>query len=92
MARLVEVTIGNAHYTIRTDADEAYIQSIARYVNGKIEEIQKKTKSVSTLNVVILAALNTADDLFREKDKNRKSVERIEDQSRALIDMIQKQI
>lgn len=92
MVRLVEVTICNAHYTIKTDADEAYIQSIARYVNSKIEEIQNKTKSVSTINVIILAALNTADDLFREKDKNRRSIKEIENRSRNLIDIIEKQI
>jgi len=77
LVRLVEVTICNAHYTIKTDADEAYIQSIARYVNSKVEEIQNKTKSVSTINVIILAALNIADDLFREKDRNRKYMKKI---------------
>lgn len=89
MARLVEVNICNSQYTIKTDADEAYIQSIARYVNDKIEEIQEKTKSVSTLNVVILAALNTADELFRERDKHRRVIERIEDRSKDLIDLIE---
>lgn len=92
MARLVEVTICNAHYTIKTDADEAYIQSIARYVDKKIEEIQEKTKSVSTLNVIILAALNTADELFRERDKHRRSMEEMEDRSKNLIGLIEKQI
>ena len=92
MANLVEVTIGNARYTVKTDADENHIQSIARYVNGKIEEIQDKTKSVSTMNVIILAALNTADELFRERDKNRKKIEEIEDRSRNLIEIIEKQI
>lgn len=90
MPRLVDVTICNAHYTIRTDADEAYIQSIARYVNTRIEEVQSKTKSVSTINVTILAALNIADELFCEKEKNRKYVKQIEDRSRHLIDMIEK--
>jgi cell division protein ZapA len=92
LARLVEVTICNAQYTIKTDADEAYIQSIARYVNNKVEEIQNKTRSVSTMNVIILAALNIADDLFREKDKSHKQMKEIENRSRNLGDMIEKQI
>ena len=92
MAKLVEVTIANAQYTIKTDADEAYIQSVARFVNGKIEEIQSKTKSVSTMNVVILAALNTADELFQERDRNRKKTEDIEDRSSSLIDMIEREM
>jgi cell division protein ZapA len=92
MAKLVEVTIGNARYTVKTDADETYIQSVARYINGKMEEIQDKTKSVSTMNVIILAALNTADELFRERDKNRKKMEEIEDRSKDLIEMIEQRI
>jgi cell division protein ZapA (FtsZ GTPase activity inhibitor) len=34
-----------------------------------MDEVLKKTKSVSTLNVAILTALNIADDLLREKEK-----------------------
>ena len=92
VAKLVEVTIANAQYTIKTDADEAYIQSVARFVNGKIEEIQSKTKSVSTMNVVILAALNTADEPFQERDRNRKKTEDIEGQSSSLIAMIEREM
>ena len=87
----MEVQIGSTSYTIKTEADEDYIQSVARYVNNKIEEVRQKTKSVSTLNVAILAALNTADELFRERDKNQKSFERIEDRSKDLIDLIEKE-
>lgn len=92
MAKLVEVTIANSQFTIKTDADEAYIQDIARYLNGKIEEVQKKTKSVSTLNVIILSALNIADDLFRERNKERKYIRDVEDRSKNLIDVIERQI
>jgi cell division protein ZapA len=91
LARLVEVTICNSQYTIKTEAEEAYIQSIARYVNQKIQEVQEKTKSVSTLNVVILAALNTADELFRERDRHQKSIESVENRSKDLINMIEKE-
>jgi cell division protein ZapA len=92
LAKSVEITIANAQYTIKTDADEAYIQSIARFVNSKIDEIQNKTRSVSTLNVVILAALNIADDLFREKEKNERYSREIGDRSKNLVGVIEKQL
>lgn len=92
MARLVEVTIGNSQYTIKTDADETYIQTLARYLNSRIEEVEKKTKSVSTLNVIILSALNIADDLFRERSKERRYLKDIENRSRNLVAMIERQI
>jgi len=42
---------------------------VARYVKEKMEEVLKKTRSVSTLNVAILTSLNIADDLLKEKEK-----------------------
>ncbi len=88
----MEVTIGNSQYTIKTDADETYIQTLARYLNSRIEEVEKKTKSVSTLNVIILSALNIADDLFRERSKERRYLKDIENRSRNLVAMIERQI
>jgi cell division protein ZapA len=67
--RLVEIKVFGQTYTVKTDAEEDYIQEVAKYVNEKMDEILKKTKSVSTLNVAILTALNIADDLLREKEK-----------------------
>ena len=67
--RLVEIKVFGQTYTVKTDAEEDYIQEVAKYVNEKMEEVLKKTKSVSTLNVAILTALNIADDLLREKEK-----------------------
>ena len=63
--RSVAVQIAGHKYVIKTDADEAYVDALARYVDGKIDEAKKVTKTVSTHQVVILAALNIADDLFR---------------------------
>ncbi len=67
--RLVEIKVFGQTYTVKTDAEEAHIQEVARYVNEKMEEVLKKTRSVSTLNVAILTSLNIADDLLKEKEK-----------------------
>jgi cell division protein ZapA len=75
-------------YTVKTDAEEDYIQEVAKYVNEKMEEVLKKTKSVSTLNVAILTALNIADDLLREKEKRTALVREVEAKSRDLVEMI----
>jgi cell division protein ZapA len=67
--RLVEIKVFGQTYTVKTDAEEGHIQEVARYVNEKMEEVLKKTRSVSTLNVAILTSLNIADDLLKEKEK-----------------------
>ena len=86
--RLVEIKLFGQTYTVKTDAEEHHIQAVAQYVNEKMEEILKKTRSVSSLNVAILTALNIADDLLREKEKRRMLLHEIETKSKDLAERI----
>jgi cell division protein ZapA len=86
--RLVEIKVFGQTYTVKTDAEEDYIQEVAKYVNEKMEEVLKKTKSVSTLNVAILTALNIADDLLREKEKRAALLREVGTKSKDLVEKI----
>jgi cell division protein ZapA len=86
--RSVEIKVFGQTYTVKTDAEEDHIQEVARYVNEKIDEVLKKTRSVSTLNVAILTALNIADDLLREKEKRMVLLREIEKKSEDLAEKI----
>lgn len=86
--RLVEIKVFGQTYTVKTDAEENYIQEVAKYVNEKMDEVLKKTKSVSTLNVAILTALNIADDLLKEKGKRIALLQEIESRSKNLVEKI----
>lgn len=86
--RLVEIKVFGQTYTVKTDAEEDYIQEVAKYVNEKMEEILKKTKSVSTLNVAILTALNIADDLLREREKRTALLREVGAKSKDLVEKI----
>jgi len=87
--RLVEIKVFGQTYTVKTDAEENYIQDVAKYVNEKMEEVLKKTKSVSTLNVAILTALNIADDLLKEKEKRISLLREVEAKSKDLVEKIE---
>lgn len=86
--RSAEIKVFGQTYTVKTDAEEDHIQEVARYVNEKMEEVTKKTRSVSTLNVAILTALNIADDLIKEKEKRAAILREIEGKSKDLADKI----
>jgi len=90
--RLIEVNIFGHDYTVKTDADTEYIQEIARYVDEKMGEIVKNTKTVSTLNTAILAALNIADDLFKEKEKREELLTEVENRSEEIVKTIDTQL
>ena len=87
--RLVEIKVFGQTYTVKSDAEEDHIQAIAQYVNEKMEEVLKKTRSVSTLNVAILTALNIADDLLKEKGKRMALLREVEAKSKDLAEKIE---
>lgn len=86
--RVVEIKVFGQTFSVKTDAEEDHLQAVAQYVNEKMEEVLKKTRSVSTLNVAILTALNIADDLLKEKEQRKALVKEVEVKSKNLVDKI----
>lgn len=92
MKRTVEVNIMGQKFMVRSESDEAYVQNIAEYVNNKVIEISSKTKSIPSLNVVILAAMNIADELLRERDKQEEVFTGVEKRIEGMIELIDLQL
>ncbi len=92
MKKSYEVSILNQKITIKSDADERYIQKVADYVNKKIYDIVNHTKSVSTLNVAILTALNLADDLFKLNDMKKEKNLLFEKKIKNILSLIEEKI
>jgi cell division protein ZapA len=92
VGRLIEVNIFGHDYTVKTDADAEHIQKIARYVDEKMGEIVRNTKTVSTLNVAILAALNIADDFFKEIQRRQELIAEVEHRSKEIVKTIDNQL
>jgi cell division protein ZapA len=86
--RVVEIKVFGQTFSVKTDAEEDHLQAVAQDVNEKMEEVLKKTRSVSTLNVAILTALNIADDLLKEKEQRKALVKEVEVKSKDLVDKI----
>jgi cell division protein ZapA len=64
---VVQVQIFGHNYTIRGEADQEYILGVAAYVDRKMREITDKLPVASLSKVAILASLNIADELFKER-------------------------
>jgi cell division protein ZapA len=87
--RLIEIKVFGQTYTVKSDAEEDHIQAVAQYVNEKMDEVLKKTRSVSTLNVAILTALNIADDLMKERGEKMALLREVETKSKDLAEKIE---
>ena len=92
MKKNIDAEIIGHNYTIRSDADEDYVHKIADYLNGKIQEVLQSTKTVDTLNVVILAALNITSEFILLRDEQGEFQRQIKERSRRLIRFIDDQV
>jgi cell division protein ZapA len=66
----IQVEIYNQTYSIRSDGDNEYIHTLAKYVDGKMRAISSGTLTVDSLKVAILAALHIADEFHQAKDEH----------------------
>ncbi len=92
MKNLVRIEILGREYNVRSDEGEDRVKKIAEYVDQKIKEITADTKTLSTINVAILAALNIADDYFRAVEDQNHLTRTVKNKSGQLIAMIDSKI
>jgi len=81
---VVEVQIFGHQYTIRGEANKDYILGVAAYVDRKMREITEKLPVASLSKVAILASLNIADELFKERARNQSQGHQWTDQAARL--------
>jgi cell division protein ZapA len=64
--KIIEIEIYKQKYRIKVkgEEDEKYISHLTSYVDQKMREVAVKSRSVDTLKVAVLAALNIADEFF----------------------------
>ena len=88
MKRSIAVNIAGQRYVLKSDADERYVHTLAGFVDERVREVQRSTKQVSTHQVAILAALQIADALFREKRGRAELRRRVREHSRKMLEAI----
>jgi cell division protein ZapA len=88
----VRVSIFGNTYNIQGEADPEYIQSLASFLNAKMNEVSDSMPSASTMQIAILAALNIADEYFQLRDIQSTVTNDIEKRTNALISMLEEGI
>ena len=75
------VTIFGSEYKIR-GADPDYIQVVAAYVDGKMRELTQRVPGGTPAKLAILASLNIADELFREREERTRREHELRERAR----------
>lgn len=70
MAKAVRVEIYDQTYHVRGDLDETYVKQLARFVDERMRTVAEATRTVDSLRVAVLAALNVADELHALRQRH----------------------
>jgi cell division protein ZapA len=86
--RHVEVQILGRKMLLSTESDDNYLREIAEYVNDKMERIAAESQTTSSLNVAILAALDIADEFFKQRGLQKELCEKVDKKCLELVNFI----
>ncbi len=86
--KTVKINIYGMEYPVKAGEDVEYVKSVAKYVDGVISEIDKSMTKKSPLTIAVMAALNIADELFREREEKNKIQNKANQDASRLIEKI----
>lgn len=86
--RSIEVEIFGHRYTLKSEFSEERVKRVAEYVDGKMKEVAQGTKSVDSLHIAVLTALNIAQDYLRERGNTEELLQQIEEKADRLEEFI----
>lgn len=71
---------------LKAEGEAERLHELARFVDGRMREVADRTSSVDTVKVAVLTALNIADELFQEREKDQDARQReLDTQAQGLI-------
>lgn len=88
----ITINVLGKEYSIKSAVEEKSLNQIANHLNDKVDEIIKTTKTVTTHNILILAAMSIANDYFQLKSLNESLVNRVESKCDYLLSRINAQM
>ena len=65
------VRIAGRDYAISSYDSEAYVQSVAAWVDRRMRELNQATRLPGS-QLAVLAAVNAADDMMKSREENRR--------------------
>ena len=75
----IRVVIFDQEYYVRGDLDEAYIQKLGEFLDAKMRAIAGRTRTVDSLRIAVLAALNIADEFHQIKARYEEKTKRVDE-------------
>jgi cell division protein ZapA len=68
----MKIEIYDQTYSVQADQNEENLKELAAYVDSKMRTVAEATRTVDTVKVAVLAALNIADEMFTLRQRQEK--------------------
>ena len=88
MTKSIDVEVYGQKLALRPIEDESYAHELARYVEGQMQTIAQGATATTPLKVAILAAMNIADQLFRQERRRQAGEAEVERRAEGLLQCI----
>jgi cell division protein ZapA (FtsZ GTPase activity inhibitor) len=78
MGNRIDVNIAGYALTVLTERSAEHMTLLAETLNGRVREIQKQGGTANYLNIVMLAAMELADEVLTFEERFREVKEQVE--------------
>ena len=92
MTKTIDVEIYGQRYTIRGDADDAYIRRLAHFVDDQMKRLADGMKTATPSKLAVLTAINLTHQLFEAEKKRAQGEADIERRMETLMESIEEQM
>ena len=88
MTKTIEVEVFGHRFSLQGEGDEAYFHELAEYVDTQMRTLAKQSKTSTPTKLAILAAINVADELFRQQRHGDSGETEMERRAQLLVEKI----
>ena len=92
MTKTIDVEIYGQRYTIRGDADDAYVRRLAHFVDDHMRHLAEGMKTATPSKLAVLTAINLAHQLFESEKKRVQDEDDVDRRMASLMESIEEQM
>lgn len=86
----VRIEIYDQSYNVNAAQKEEYVNELASYVDAKMREVAEATRTVDSLKVAVLAALNIADEMFTLRARQQQVEGPLRERVEKCVELVEK--
>ena len=90
--KAIDVEVFGHRFSLQGEGDEAYFHKVAGYVDEQMRSLAQKTKTATPTTLAILAAINIADELFRQERQQQSGEAEFDRRTQHLLETIEKHL